>query len=158
MTTKLARWCLLAFALCSSAAAQIAGPGLTWSGSSGAAAGGFFPSCAINRVTASAGETVTISVWGDRLSGYGLFLSASASRCVTFPGIGGGLMLDGPIVPIAAGTLSQWPPCRACPESVEEFVITLPSGTPAGLALSLQAIGFGIGAPSFTSAIAVTVR
>ncbi len=141
----------------SAATAQFVGPGLTWSGSSSNFTGSFVPSCTNLPVTAVSPETVTVSVWGDVLSPFGLFASVSGNQCIQIPGFGGGVVLDFPIVPVAAGLLTQISPCLSCPPGVEQLVFALPPGLPLGTSLALQAVALAGGSLAFTVAITGTV-
>lgn len=144
---------LAAFVLAPAAAPQNVGPGLLWGGSAGTSAGGFVPSCTPQSVALVGGDTVTLAVWGDFNSPFGLFAAASASQCVTFPGVGGGLVLDQPVVPLGAGVLNLVSPCLSCPEAFASFTFTVPRGVPGGVTFGLQALGFGGGRPAFTVAV-----
>lgn len=139
------------------ASAQFAGPGLRWSGSSGNFAGGFVPSCANQPVTAVPGETVTLSVWGDHLSPFGLFAAASGTQCLPIPGLGNALILDAPIVTVSFGSLTQLTPCLSCPPAFENLQLTIPLGLPRGTSIAFQAAAFGGSRLAFTIAITATV-
>jgi len=76
--------------------AQQPGPGLSWYGSSSNSTGSFYPGCHVLPVTMVPGETVTVTVWGDVHSPFGLFLAIDARQCLQIPGLGGGLALDFP--------------------------------------------------------------
>jgi hypothetical protein len=143
--------------LACSATAQFVGPGLSWSGSSGNSAGSFVPSCQNLPVTAVSPETVTLSVWGDPLSLYGLLAAASGSQCIQIPGIGGGVVLDPPVIAVTFGVLTQVSPCLSCPPGLEQLQFALPPGLPPGTSISLQAVGIGNGNLSFTVAITATI-
>lgn len=146
----------IAFALAllaAAASAQFAGPGLSWSGSSGNGARGFVPSCNNLSVQAVPGETVTVTVWGDVAAPFGLFAATSAAQCLPVPGLGNALVLDFPIVTVTFGVLTQTTPCLSCPPGLEPLRLPLPVGLPRGAALSLQAASLGNGQPSFTVAI-----
>lgn len=138
------------------APAQLPGPGLQWQGSSNFA-GSFLPSCQNLPVTVVSPETITIKVWGDMMSPFGLFAAASGSQCIPVPGIGGGIVLDPPFVPVTAGLLTQTSPCLSCPPGLQTLQFAIPPGLPPGASLALQAIGFGNGNLSFTVAITGTV-
>jgi hypothetical protein len=144
---------LAAFALVQLSPSQFPGPGLRWAGSSGTSAGTFLPTCTPESVAMQGGETVTLTVWGDFNTAFGLFAATSASQCVTFPGFGGGLVLDPPIVPVGTGVLTLVSPCLSCPEAFATLSFTVPRGLPSGVAVGLQALGFGGGRPAFTVAI-----
>ena len=148
---------LSAGSLALAAPAQLAGPGLTWEGSSQNFASSFLPNCQNLPVTMVSPETVTVRVWGDIVSLYGLFASASGSQCVQIPGIGGGVILDAPFFPITAGVLNLVTPCLSCPPGFTVLQFAVPPGLPAGTSLALQAIGFGANNLSFTVAITGTV-
>ncbi|MBM4059516.1 MAG: hypothetical protein FJ265_00255 [Planctomycetes bacterium] len=135
------------------APAQFAGPGLSWSGSSGGNARSFVPSCTNLPVAAVPGETVTVTVWGDVLSPFVLLAAWSGTQCVQFPGVGNGLILDPPVLTVTCGVLTQTTPCLSCPPGLEPLPFVLPAWLPAGTALALQGGAFGSGQPSFTIAI-----
>lgn len=157
MSTNL--WAVAA-SLCvfvSPAAAQFAGPGLSWSGSSGNFARSFVPSCQNLPVVMVPGETVTLAVWGDVMSPFGLFAAGSGSQCLVFQGIGAGLVLDFPVSTVMFGVLTQVTPCLSCPPGFQNLQFAVPAGLPAGTALALQGAALGNGNPSFTVAITGTV-
>jgi hypothetical protein len=158
MTRRFAAAAALLVILCSTATAQAPGPGLTWSGSSGNSAGSFFPSCANLPVAAVAGETVTLRVWGDPQTQFALGMAPSGSQCVPFPGIGGGLVLDPPLLELFFGVLTQFTPCLSCPPTFAEVVLPVPPGIPRGASAAFQGLGTGGGNPAFTVAITATVR
>ncbi|HEX5053768.1 MAG TPA: hypothetical protein VFZ65_18455 [Planctomycetota bacterium] len=139
--------------LSASATAQLAGPGLAWSGSSGNHASSYLPSCQNLPVTAVPSETVTLTVWGDMLSPFGLFAAASGSQCIQIPGFGGGVVLDLPVVPVTAGLLTMTSPCLSCPPGHEQLQFVVPPGLPPGTSVALQAVALGAGNLSFTVAI-----
>ena len=139
------------------AAAQFAGPGLSWSGSSSNFARSFVPSCQNLPVAMVPGETVTLTVWGDAMSPFGLFAAASGSQCLTFPGLGAGLVLDFPVATVLFGVLTQVSPCLSCPPGYQDLQFVLPPGLPAGTSLAVQGAALGTGNPSFTVAITGTV-
>ena len=141
----------------STAAAQFAGPGLSWSGSSGNFARSFLPSCQNLPVVAIPGETVTLSVWGDTMSPFALFAANSGSQCLVFPGISGGLVLDFPVTTVLFGLLTQMTPCLSCPPGYQSLQFVLPTGLPVGTALALQGAALGGSNLSFTVAITATV-
>ena len=141
----------------STAAAQFAGPGLSWSGTSGNFVRSFVPSCQNLAVVAIPGETVTLTVWGDVMSPFALFAAGSGSQCLQFPGIGGGLVLDFPITTVTFGVLTQTTPCLSCPPGYQSLQFTLPAGLPVGTSLALQAAALAVGNPVFTVAITGTV-
>jgi hypothetical protein len=143
---------LFAFA----APAQNVGPGLIWSGSFGTVAGSFRPSCTPDSMALFAGETVTLTVWGDFRAPFGLFAAPSSTPCVMFPGVGGGLVLGAPVVPVSAGVLSQISPCLACPEAFADVTFTVPPGLPSGVTIAFQALTFGGTKPAFTVGIVAT--
>ena len=147
--------CVCLFA--STSAAQLAGPGLSWSGSSGNFARSFLPSCQNLPVVAVPGETVTLSVWGDSMSPFALFAAGSGSQCLVFQGIGAGLVLDFPIATVTFGVLTQQSPCLSCPPGHQDLQFVLPPGLPPGTALALQGAALASGNPSFTVAITGTV-
>ena len=145
--------CLFALA----APAQLAGPGLTWQGSQGQFAGSYLQSCQNQPVTLLSPETITIRVWGDMMSLFGLFASVSASNCIPIPGIGGFVILDFPVVPVTAGLLTEVTPCLSCPPGLQTLQFAIPPGLPPGTSLALQAIGVGNGNLSLTIAVTGTV-
>jgi hypothetical protein len=146
---------LIAVALGSPALAQNPGPGLTWIGSSGSAAGSFSFACLPDSVSATNGELVTVTVWGDPLAPFGLFLSASANQCLPLAGFTGAIVLDPPVALLAAGALTQLTPCLSCPPGFEPLTFTIPPFLPPGTKFGLQAFSFGAMQPGFTRAIAV---
>ncbi len=148
----------LATILAPAATAQISGPSLFWVGDSGIAVGSFFADCTPSVATVAPGESVEIAVSGDQNSAFGLFVSPSATSCISIPGVANHLVLDGPIVPVAAGVLTEWSPCLACPEAFVVMPLTVPMGASVGLSVSLQAVGFGWGQVAFTDAVVVTVQ
>ena len=133
------------------------GPGLDWTGSSGTFAGSLFPDCSVQTVAASRGETVTLRVWGDLQSPFGLFLAFGTGPCVPFPGILGGFVLNQPILPVGTGVLTLTSPCLSCPAGHAEILLTIPQSTPIGLSVSLQAAALGFGHIGLTNAITATV-
>lgn len=139
------------------AAAQFVGPGLAWAGSSGNFARSFVPSCANLPVVAVPGETVTLTVWGDWMSPYALFVAGSGSQCLQIPGLGGGLVLDFPITTVTFGVLTLTSPCLSCPAAFQSLTFQLPAGLPIGTALALQAAALGGSNAAFTTAITGTV-
>ena len=155
---------LLLFALvCSiayphAASAQFAGPGMTWTGSSGAGTGSFQPNCTDYPLVATRGERVDLTVWGDVRAPFGVFLAAGVGRCQMFPSIGGGLLLAGPVVPVASGVLDQISPCLACPPGHARISFAIPATAPIGLALSFQGLSLGNAMLAFTCSISPTVR
>ena len=102
-------------------------------------------------------ETITIKVWGDTMSPFGLFASASGSQCIPIPGIGGGVVLDFPVVPVTAGLLTEVTPCLSCPPGLQTLQIPIPPNLPPGTSLALQGIALGNGQLAFTIAITGTV-
>ena len=141
----------------STSAAQFVGPGLSWAGSSGNYARSFLPSCQNLPVVMVPGETVTLTVWGDVSSPFGLFAAGSGSQCLVFQGIGGGLVLDFPVATVMFGVLTQVTPCLSCPPGYQDLLFVVPPGLPAGTALAVQGAALGGGNPSFTVAITGTV-
>jgi hypothetical protein len=139
------------------APAQLAGPGLTWQGSQSQYAGSFLPSCQNQPVTVLSPETITIKVWGDMMSPFGLFASASGSQCIPIPGFGGFVILDFPVVPITAGLLTEVTPCLSCPPGLLTLQFAIPPNLPPGTSLALQGIALGNGQLGFTIAITGTV-
>ena len=137
--------------------AQLAGPGLTWLGSSSSFAGSYLPSCQNLPVAVVSPETITIRVWGDTMSPFGLFASTGGSQCIPIPGFGGGVVLDFPVVPVTAGLLTETSPCLSCPPGLITLQFAIPPGLPPGVSLALQAIGVGNGSLAFTVAITGTV-
>ena len=156
MVAKFLSLSLVAF-LPSVALAQIGGPGLQWTGNSGTFAGTMFPDCSVHTVAATGGEAVTLRVWGDLQSPFGLFLAAGTGPCVPFPGILGGFLLNQPIVPVGTGVLTLLSPCLACPSGHADIALTIPLGTPIGLSVSLQAAALGFGHLGLTNAVTATV-
>ena len=155
-TTRLIRCALLSL-LTATAAAQLPGPGLTWAGSSGGNAGSFLPSCANLPVTAVAGETVTLRIWGDPQALFALFAATSGHQCLPVPGLGNALVLDPPLLTVAFGVLTLFSPCLSCPPAFQELRFTIPPNVPPGSSVSFQAASFGAGNPSFTVAVTGTV-
>jgi hypothetical protein len=137
--------------------AQFAGPGLSWSGSSGNGARSFVPNCTNLPVTAVPGETVTLAVWGDVQAPFALFAAASATQCTPIPGLGNALMLDAPVLTVTFGVLTQVTPCLACPPGLQNLTFTIPLGVPAGMAVAFQGASLGNGSAAFTAAITGTV-
>jgi len=146
-----------ACAFAAAAPAQLAGPGLTWQGSSGNYAGSYLPGCQNLPVTIVSPETVTIRVWGDTMSPFGLFASVSGSQCIPIPGIGGFVVLDLPVVPVTAGLLTEVTPCLSCPPGLLTIPFAVPPGLPPGTALALQGVALANGNLAFTVAITGTV-
>lgn len=140
-----------------SASAQFVGPGISWSGSSGAGVRSFVPDCSNLAVVATPGETVTLTVWGDVQAPYALFAAMSGTQCLPIPGLGNALVLDLPVFTVAFGVLSQTTPCLACPPGLQPMTFPLPPGLPRGTSISFQAVSFGNRGVSFTSAITGTV-
>ena len=138
------------------ATAQLAGPGLSWSGTSGGYARSFVPSCTTLPVTAVAGETLSLTVWGDLHWPGFLYVSLGSSPCQQFPGVGGGLLLAQPIAMVGLDVLNQPTPCLSCPPGTATFSFLLPGWLPAGITVTFQALAYGGGQPSFTVAIAGT--
>lgn len=141
----------------SSALAQLAGPGLTWEGSSSTYVGSFLPSCQNLPVAMASPETVTVRVWGDIQAPFGIFASTSGSQCLPVPPILGGVILDFPIVPVTAGLLTLVTPCLSCPPGLQPFQFAVPPGLPPGTSLALQAVTLAGGNLSLTIAITGTV-
>ena len=137
--------------------AQFPGPGLTWQGSQSQFGGSFLPSCQNLPVTLLSPETITIKVWGDMMSPFGLFASASGSQCVPIPGIGGFVILDFPFFVVTAGLLTEVSPCLSCPPGLQTLQFNIPPGLPPGTSLALQGIALGNGQLGFTIAITGTV-
>jgi len=144
---------LASFVLALAASAQNVGPGLQWIGTAGSSASSFTPSCTPLSTALQAGESVTLTVWGDRSAPFGLLASTGTSPCVTFPGIGGGLLLASPLVTVGAGTLTQISPCLACPQAFSDLTFTVPRGLPVGLTFAVQALTLGGRKPAFSVAI-----
>jgi len=145
-------------AVSSLGAAQLVGPGLTWKGSSGTFAGGYFPGCSPDQVSFGGGETVEVTVWGDDLAPFWLAAAPSTSGCLPVPGIGGGFALSTPFVVLSTGVLSRTSPCLACPPGSESFLLRVPGGLPPGFTLSLQALTFGANVPAFTVPITASSK
>lgn len=139
--------------LASPSPAQLPGPGLSVSSSSGAFAGTFVPSCTVGTLGVAAGETVSIRVSGDFATPYALFVSAGASQCQPLPGFGGAQVLDAPVALLLIGALDQLTPCLSCPPAFDQLDVQVPAGLPAGGSLSLQALAFGAGSPALTVAV-----
>lgn len=136
--------------------AQFAGPGLSWTGTLGGSTRSFTPSCSNLPVAAVAGDTITLTVWGDQQALFGLFAATGASQCIPIPPLGNGLILDAPVVTVTFGLLTQTTPCLSCPPGLQTVTFTAPGGLPLGATLSVQAASFGNGQPSFTVAITGT--
>jgi hypothetical protein len=143
--------------LSQAAAAQFAGPGISWAGTSGTGTRSFVPNCTNTPVPARPGETVTLTVWGDVLAPFGLFAAASGTQCLPVPGLGNGLILDFPVLTVAFGVLSQTTPCLSCPPGLEPMTFMIPPNTPPGTSISFQAASLGNGNPAFTAAITGSV-
>lgn len=150
------RHALAAACFATSLAAQFAGPGLSWAGSLGHFARSFVPSCQNLPVGMTPGEAVTLTVWGDLQSPFALFAAGGGSQCVPFPPLGGGLVLDFPVVTVTFGVLSQTTPCLSCPPGLEPLQFVVPNGLPPGTSLAVQAAALGNGNPAFTAAITAT--
>lgn len=148
---------IVAALLTSAALAQFSGPGLSWSGTSNNFASSFLPTCQVLPVTMVPGETVTITVWGDVRSPFGLFAAPDTAPCVQIPGLGGGLALGAAAFTVTFGVLTQTTPCLACPPGLEPLTFTLPANLPAGMVLAVQGAALGWGQPSFTAAIRAQV-
>jgi hypothetical protein len=149
---------LLLLFLSPAALAQLSGPGLFWQDSAGGSAGSFLPECVSHPVAVPPAALVTVQVWGDSQAPFGLFASLSQGPCVPIPGIGGGLLLNPPVFPVASGVLSELSPCLSCPPAFVELHAQIPPTAPPGAQFSLQALSFGGGEPAFTVGIAVTVQ
>lgn len=158
MIVRVAFVVLAAASLAPLTTAQLPGPGLTWTGSSGAYAGSYLPACSALPVATAAGESVTVRVWGDFRSPFALLAAASATQCLPFTGLGNALVLDLPVVPLAGGVLTLTSPCLSCPPAFAALTFTVPAVLPPGSTASLQAIGFGNQSPSFTVAVTATVQ
>lgn len=143
-------------ALAAGATAQFTGPGLSWSGAIGPGVRSFTPSCTNLPVAAIAGDTITITVWGDQQAIFGLFASTSANQCIQIPPLAGGLILDAPIVTVTFGLLTQTTPCLACPPGLQNLTFTTPPSLPLGTTLAVQAATYGASQPGFTVAITGT--
>ncbi|HEX6810088.1 MAG TPA: hypothetical protein VF384_00570 [Planctomycetota bacterium] len=148
---------IFAFAA-ASAAAQAAGPGLSWFGNAGGSAGSFFPTCTSLPVTALRGDTVTMHVWGDVGSPFVLGTAATATQCVPIPGFGNGLVLDLPASVLVGGLLTQISPCLSCPPGFTSLAFVVPATLPIGTTAAFQAVGFGNSQLAFTVAITATVQ
>ena len=157
MAARLALVVLASGLIAAAIPAQLPGPGLTWTGSSGGNAGGFIPSCSNAPVTAVRGESVSVRVWGDPKAPFALLAAAGGHQCLPIPGLGNALVLDPPLVPIAFGTLTQSSPCLSCPPGFQELQFSVPRTLPLGAAASFQALGFGAGNPAFTAAVTATI-
>ncbi len=142
--------------LTSTAPAQFTGPGLSWAGTLGPSTRSFVPSCTNLPVAALAGDTITVTVWGDQQALFGLFASTGANQCIPIPPLGNGLILDAPVVTVTFGLLTQTTPCLSCPPGLQTVTFTAPNWLPAGTTLSVQAATFGAGQPGFTVAITGT--
>ena len=149
---------LVACSLASAATAQLAGPGLSWTGTQGGAVRGFLPSCSNLPVVAVRGETVEVRVWGDPRALFALFAASSGNQCLPLPGLGNALILDPPLFLLAVGTLTQTSPCLSCPPAFEALQFMLPNALPPGTTLALQAVSYGANQPALTVAITGTVR
>lgn len=149
--------CLLVCFLTDATTAQAPGPGLSWTGTSGSSVRSFIPSCSNLPVAVVRGETVSVRVWGDQRAAFVLLAAGSATQCLPFPGFGNALVLDQPLIALAAGTLTQISPCLSCPPGYEELAFPVPLTLPSRAALSLQAVSYGVGRLAFTVAITGTV-
>jgi hypothetical protein len=137
--------------------AQLPGPGLSWTGTT-ASVRSFLPSCTDFPVTAVVNEAVEVRVWGDQQAPFILLAGPSARQCTPIPGLGNALMLDAPVILIAAGVLTQTSPCLSCPPGYEGIPMVVPASFPSGGAISFQGVSFGARNPAFTAAITATVR
>lgn len=146
----------LAAATTSEAHAQLFGPGLTWSSDSGSSAGSFVFDCTPRDVAVAAGDTVTITAWGDVGSPFALLFAPSASSCLPLTGIEGALVLDFPVLLAGVGVLNDVTPCLSCPQGIAELSLTLGGGFPPGASFSIQDLGFGAGDLAFSVAITAT--
>jgi len=146
----------LAILTCPALAAQLPGPGLGLSTSSGGAAGSLVFDCTPLDVVVLPGDTVTLSVQGDVDAPYALFRAATATGCRPIAGFVGDLVLDPPLVFFETGVLTQITPCLACPPAYETITFVVPPTFPPG-EVAIQAASFGGGRLAFTSAIRVTV-
>lgn len=147
--------------------------GLTWTGASGAAIGcpcaGF--SCTPFTTTATAGESIAISVRGDLVGTYLLAVSspalcgsAAGTVCTAFTGINNFLILSSPICTprlFVSGALAT--PTLACGAVLgsDTLFATFPNAgaLPVGSVLTIQAlVVFSVASvnPEFTCAITVT--
>jgi hypothetical protein len=154
-TTTLAA--LFTTLLTATASAQLAGPGLTWTGTMSGGVGSYMPSCTSSPVNAVRGESVALHVWGDQQALFALFAAGSATQCLPFPGIGNGLVLDFPLTTVTVGILTQVTPCLSCPPGLQTLNFSVPASLPPGTRLALQAASFANGNPSFTAAISASV-
>jgi hypothetical protein len=148
---------LFASLLATAARAQLAGPGLNWLGTVSGGAGSFAPSCTVLPINASRGESVTLKVWGDLQSPFGLFAAGSSAPCTPFPGIGAGLLLGQPVVTVTFGVLTQFSPCLSCPPAFQVMTFSIPATVPPNTMVVFQAVGYGNRNLSFTVGIAATV-
>jgi hypothetical protein len=148
--------CLVTTLVAAPMSAQAAGPGLSWYGTIGGSAGSFWPSCTNLNVAMLPGDSVTVRIWGDPGSPFLLATAASATQCIAIPGLGNGLVLDLPAFPVFGGLLTQMSPCLSCPPGFENLTLVVPP-LPPGTTVSVQALGFGNGLPSFTVAITASI-
>lgn len=149
--------CLTTILVAATASAQAPGPGLTWTGTVGGAAGSFFPSCASLPVTALRGDGITLRVWGDPGSPFAVLAAAGTGPCLPIAGIGNGLVLDASVFPLAAGVLTMTTPCLSCPPGLQPLAFVVPTFLPIGTAASFQAVAFGSNQFAFTVGITATV-
>lgn len=144
--------------LSSSASAQFAGPGLRAFSSSGPSAGSFAPGCTSGKLPLVSGEVITVDIWGDLGAPYLLLISGTTMPCQSFPGIGAGFLLAPPVIPLLAGTLTQTSPCLSCPSAFDELAVGIPAGIPQGTLVTMQALSYGAGHPSFTVGITIAIN
>jgi hypothetical protein len=149
---------LCAAFLAPAATAQLAGPGLNWLGTVSGSAGSFLPYCTVLPVNAVRGESVTLRVWGDVQSAFGLFAAGTTAPCTPFPGIGNGLLLASPVITVTFGVLTQFSPCLSCPPAFQALNFSIPATLPPNTTVAFQAAGFGNQNLSFTVALAATVQ
>ncbi|MGH7149645.1 MAG: hypothetical protein ACREIU_03045 [Planctomycetota bacterium] len=136
--------------------------GFHWTGAAGNTAGPFCWGfqCAPDATTVSPGESATLLVRGDPYAVFVVALSATATSCLSIPGIAHSLVLDAPLYVAFTGTLDRLSPILSCPSGEKTIPISFPTSAIPGTTLAIQAIVLpvsGFAPPSLTQAIVLTV-
>ncbi len=136
--------------------------GFHWVGAAGNTAGPFCWGfqCAPDATTVSPGESATLLVRGDPNGVFAIALSATATSCISIPGIAHSLVLDAPLYVAFTGALDEFSPILSCPGGEKTIPILFPTSAIPGTSIAIQAVVLpvsGFAPPSLTQAIVLTV-
>jgi hypothetical protein len=113
--------------------------------------------CTPRQLAVAAGETLTLRVNAPFQTFFAIGASLTATNCAPLPGFVNALILDLPVVVLAAGPVSQSTPILACWGGYEQVPFAVPPGLPLGFSFTTQAVA-DLQGPTPGLAFSVAVR